>query len=289
MQFTYFTSNKTFYQDKDLRDAYLDEEATDFPVLRFHSLSAFDWLGAAFTTRHGGISIGHLASLNLGFHRGDDLSTVKENYTRIAKRLGFPLSSVVLTDQVHGTNIVEVDASHCVGEAFTKKLKYTDGIYTDHTGLVLCASFADCVPIYLVDPVTRRIALVHSGWRGTVDQISAKAVSLLIGSGTRPEDCIAVIGPSISQPNYEVSIDVLDAFRAQFSEETCKDIFYLTDPFHGQLDLWAACYYTLVTAGLSPEHIHFSGLCTHENFMHLFSHRRTNGQRGNLNAFLWLK
>ena len=158
------------------------------------------------------------------------------------------------------------------------------------TGRVSCCpTFADCVPIYVADRVHHRIALVHSGWRGTAGEISAGAVKVLRDLGSDPRDLTAVIGPCISGDHYEVTGDVIEALAPRFAPEAMRDIAVRTDETHWLCDLPAACWHTLRKAGLREEDIHFSGFCTWENDRILYSHRKSGGRRGNFNAFMGIR
>lgn len=306
-----------FYADKDIADGYLayvwpDEvpsqrESTGqeglgcaesvsvihalaaVPVIRFHALDALPGIRASFTTKLGGISTGALSTLNLGFTRGDSTAHLRENYRVAGQSVGADLPHIVMTDQVHGTVIRYAEQRMALGPDCTVKLTGVDGLWTDRPGLALSATFADCVPVYLADPVGKRIALVHSGWKGTAAEIALEAVRALSAAGSRPEDIICVIGPSIDGMHYEVTADLLTAFRARFPEEEMAVIFHRKNARHYTLDLWAAVYFSLRRAGVPIEHIHFSGISTYENADILWSHRRSGGIRGNMNGFLVLE
>ena len=106
------------------------------------------------------------------FSRGDQEENVRENFRRIADAIGFTPEDLVFSDQTHTTNIrVVTEADR--GKGFTKPLDYTDvdGLITDVPGLVLATFYADCVPLYFVDPIRKAVGLSHSGWRGTVHKI----------------------------------------------------------------------------------------------------------------------
>ncbi|MEE3393680.1 MAG: DNA-deoxyinosine glycosylase [Lachnospiraceae bacterium] len=292
----YVKPSSAFYDDKDISDGYLDLTG-DIPLIRSKVLSSSGIFDAAFSTKLGGVSSGILGSLNLGFSRGDREENLKKNFEICAEAMGSDLKHMIATDQVHGTKIVKADRSMGLGSELTRKKKSVDGLWTDEKGLVLCASFADCVPVIIADQRSAagagvhaertqgRIALVHSGWKGTVGQISAIAAEILVSEGSRKKDLEAFIGPSISGDHYQVTSDVIDSFAGVYSREELKDICRQTDKIHYQLDLWAAIWHTLVNAGLKPENIHFSGICTWENADILWSHRRSGGRRGNMNAF----
>ena len=285
----YTESGSRFYADKDTQDAYAEEDGSGLPLIRFHSLDQVPGTDAAFTTRYGGVSTGCLAELNLGFDRGDDPENVRTNYRRAVRRLGGEIRDLALTRQVHKTEIVSVVPALTLGEIPERKIKEADGLYTDVPGIILSATFADCVPIFLADRYGRRIAVVHSGWKGTVARIAEKGAAILKAEGTRAEDIIAVIGPCISRAHYEVTEEVVRAFRSVFPERECSDIIKKTDDRHSLIDLPAACWYTLVHAGVRESNIHFSGLCTYENPECLFSHRASGGKRGNMNAIFRIR
>ena len=107
--------------------------------------------------------------------------------------------------------------------------------------------------------------------------------------GSRPEDIITAIGPSICQDCYEVSEDVIEAFRENFEEKDWPGLFYRKENGKYQLNLWEANKIILLEAGILPEHISMPNLCTCCNPQLLFSHRASHGKRGNLGAFLMLK
>ena len=147
--------------------------------------------------------------------------------------------------------------------------------------------YADCVPLYFVDPVKKAIGLAHSGWRGTVAGMGACMVQFIREHfHSDPKDLIAAIGPSICVDCYEVSEEVAEQFREGFPEEVLQpgkaDGKY-------QLDLWKANESILLKAGILPEHLTVTDVCTCHNPEYLFSHRASHGQRGNLAAFLMLK
>ena len=236
------------------------------------------------------MSTGIFSSMNLNFKRGDDPDAVMENYRRIAAALDMRVEDMVLSDQTHTTN-VRVITEEDRGKGILKPQDYrdVDGMITNVPGLVLVTSYADCVPLYFVDPVRKAIGLSHSGWKGTVGHIGQKTVEKMHEVyGSEPKDIVAAIGPSICQSCYEVSEDVAEAFKTNFAENEAEDI--LLDKGNGkyQLDLWKANWYVLTDAGILPEHLSVTDLCTacHPNL--LWSHRKTNGQRGGLSAFLSL-
>lgn len=244
-----------------------------------------------FSTRLGGVSEGIYSSMNLSFTRGDKEEAVRENYNRISAALGFSPEDIVTSDQAHTANVRVITAEDR-GNGITKPRPYTDvdGMITNVPGLVLATFYADCVPLYFADPVHKAVGLSHSGWRGTAAGIGAVTVKELQKHyGTRPEDIYAAVGPSICQDCYEVSEDVILEFQKTFSRELWKDIFYRKENGKYQLNLWEANRQILLGAGILPEHISMPNLCTCCNPEFLYSHRASQGKRGNLGAFLGIK
>ena len=266
------------------------KEKNHVPYIQFKNLSATGIVKHGFSTRKGGVSTGIFSSMNLNFKRGDDPDAVLGNYRRMAAALNMRVEDMVLSDQTHTTN-VRVITEEDRGKGILKPQDYSDvdGMITNVPGIVLVTSYADCVPLYFVDPVRKAIGLSHSGWKGTVGHIGQKTVwKMHEVYGTEPKDIVAAIGPSICQSCYEVSDDVAEAFRANFTADEAADI--LLDKGNGkyQLDLWKANWYVLTDAGILPEHLSVTDLCTACHPDLLWSHRKTNGQRGGLSAFLSL-
>lgn len=266
------------------------KEKNHVPYIQFKNLSATGIVKHGFSTRKGGVSTGIFSSMNLNFKRGDDPDAVLENYRRMAAALNMRVEDMVLSDQTHTTN-VRVITEEDRGKGILKPQDYSDvdGMITNVPGIVLVTSYADCVPLYFVDPVRKAIGLSHSGWKGTVGHIGQKTVwKMHEVYGSEPKDIVAAIGPSICQSCYEVSDDVAEAFRANFTADEAADI--LLDKGNGkyQLDLWKANWYVLTDADILPEHLSVTDLCTACHPDLLWSHRKTNGQRGGLSAFLSL-
>ncbi len=261
----------------------------DFPYLYFPLLEETGMVKHCFTTRQGGVSKGIFESLNLSFTRGDDPEAVRENFRRVSKALGVEYGNFVFTEQTHTTNVRRVGREDA-GKGLIRERGYTDvdGLVTDEPGIVLSAFYADCVPLYFVDVKHKAIGLAHSGWRGTVGRIGGKTLETMrLEYQTHPQDVICAIGPSICQGCYEVSGDVAEAFAEEFPAYKGE---LLEDKGNGkyQLDLWRANERVLLDAGVRREHIAVTNLCTCCHPKLLFSHRATQGKRGNLGAFLCL-
>ena len=281
-------------------------ERNDLEYLTFPLLEETGMVKHLFTTRMGGVSEGIWGTMNLSFQRGDNPEHVLENYKRIGEVLGISPEDMVTSKQTHTTNIRLVTRND-KGKGVVSPLDYEDidGLMTKEKGIALVTSYADCVPLYFVDPVHGAIGLAHSGWRGTVGRMGAVMVEAMTKQfGTNPQELYAAIGPSICQECYEVSEDVAQEFLhlekegADVIHKMLKNGFYsgsgrIVEPGKApgkyQLDLWLANAVILRKAGIPLAQIAITDICTCHNPEYLFSHRASNGKRGNLCAFLMLK
>ncbi|MCI6536411.1 MAG: peptidoglycan editing factor PgeF [Lachnospiraceae bacterium] len=259
------------------------------PLFHFPLLDQTGEVRHCFTTRYGGVSEGIFSSLNLSFNRGDVKEDVEENYRRVAEILGTDCAHLVCSDQTHTTNVRLVTKADA-GKGVISPRDYTDvdGLITDIPGLTLVTFYADCVPLYFVDPVHHAIGLSHSGWRGTVARMGKCTLEAMHEAfGTEASDVYCAIGPSICQDCYEVSEDVAEQFMQVFPGHESE---LLIDKGNGkyQLDLWKANEIVLLDAGVQKAHLEVTDVCTCCNPELLFSHRASHGKRGNLGAFLCL-
>lgn len=263
----------------------------DVPYISFPVLSKIPFIKHAFSTRLGGVSSGIFTSMNFGvdaFTVKDDPANIHENYTRMANSIGVNPQSLVISRQVHKTNIRIVEPDDC-GKGLFAPTDYDeiDGLITNKPNITLVTKYADCVPLYFVDPKNKAIGLTHSGWRGTVKKIGKITVEEMHKNfSSNPEDIIAVVGPSICSECYEIGEEVAEEFKKAFPMNWKQDILTAKDNGKYQCDLWAANRAVLSEAGLLPKNIHISGVCTCCNSDLLFSHRKTEGKRGSLAAFL---
>lgn len=266
------------------------EPGIQVPLLHFPLLEKCSFITHAFTTRMGGVSTGDCTSMNLSFTRGDDEAAVRENYRRIAAALGTDAKQFVCSDQTHTTNVrraTKADAGK--GVVIPKDYTDVDGLITNEPGIVLSTFYADCVPLYFVDPVHRAIGLSHSGWRGTVNKMGQVTIEAMKREfGSKPEELYCAIGPSICQDCYEISRDVAEEFMKAFPKHV-NDILIQKSEEKFQLDLWKANEIVMLESGVLPEHLAVTNICTCCNPTELFSHRASKGKRGNLAAFLMIK
>lgn len=257
------------------------------PYISYRILDDIPWLKNAVSTRLGGVSKDYLASMNLGFNRGDLDENVIRNHEIFANVIGVNPKNIVTGNQTHTTNVKVVTKDDC-GKGIYRDRNYTDidGLITNEKGIVLATYYADCVPLLIVDTKNKAIGLSHSGWRGTVGKIGKVTIEKM-GElyGTKTEDIVACIGPSICQKCYEISEEVAVQFKEAFPDNI-KEI--LIDKGNGkyQLDLWECNRINFKEAGVLPENIKVTDICTCHNTDVLFSHRGHNGKRGNIGAFL---
>ena len=257
------------------------------PYISYRILDDIPWLKNAVSTRLGGVSKDYLASMNLGFNRGDLDENVIRNHEIFANVIGVNPKNIVTGNQTHTTNVKVVTKDDC-GKGIYRDRNYTDidGLITNEKGIVLATYYADCVPLLIVDTKNKAIGLSNSGWRGTVGKIGKVTIEKM-GElyGTKPEHIVACIGPSICQKCYEISEEVAVQFKEAFPDNI-KEI--LIDKGNGkyQLDLWECNRINFKEAGVLPENIKVTDICTCHNTDVLFSHRGHNGKRGNIGAFL---
>jgi YfiH family protein len=208
-------------------------------------LGGFDRLGAdvVVTTRVGGVSDPPYDSCNLGDHVGDDPTRVAENRRRLAAAMGVAPERLRLARQVHGAGVAVVDAAHVAGEA--------DALVTNDAAVAIGVLVADCVPVVVLDPTARVLAVAHAGWRGTVAAVVATTLDAMAECGASRARCHAAIGPCISGDAYQVGQDVADALRiAGLADAVRPD-------GNGRFlaDLPAAVRSQLTAAGVPAEHV----------------------------------
>jgi len=298
-------------------------------VLEAPALAKFNWLVHGFSTRLGGAS--ELITtrggqdtcekaLNLGFTDWDKSERVRDNREKFFRAIGAGKMRVVALRQIH-SDVVHAIAHVAAGgvDSATKppsgaELSGTissdappqgDALITREPGVLLVVQTADCVPILLADPKRRAIAAIHSGWRGTVRRIAAKALGRMqMEFGTKPEDVIAALGPGIGQSCYEVGSEVAAEFQAQFPNArewfegpfdqladsdndpnwlpwlTMKPPGHAPPPPRVHLDLIAANRAILEEAGIQARNISSSDLCTacRSDLFFSFRKERTTGR-----------
>ncbi len=240
-----------------------------------------------FSSRLGGVSTEkHLASLNLGYKRGEDDKAVDENYRRFFSAVfdTDDLSARAEAPQTHSAVLHYAPSGGVYPEG--------DGLYTDRSGVILTVKIADCLPILLADRKRRLVAALHAGWRGTVAGIAEKGVAALVSMGSRSEDIVAALGIAIGSCCYEVGEDFFaDVAEAQSYAFASRHI-QRRQVENGQSRLFADIRgmnrELLLAAGVLPAHIAASPLCTACQSARFFSHRASKGLRGTMAASIML-
>ncbi|NTW05593.1 MAG: peptidoglycan editing factor PgeF [Peptococcaceae bacterium] len=269
------------------------QQIREFQGLRYLSFDLLEKTGIvnhAFTTRQGGFSQGSCNSLNMTFTDNDRADRVVANREKAAQALGYNLKQMVCGQQVHGTSIrtvSEIDKGRG-NISYLDSISDTDGLITNVPGLLLASFYADCVPIFLVDPVKKVIGLVHAGWRGSVAKIAESAIFAMNKSyKVKPEDCLAVIGPSIGACCYEVDELVRENVAEKWLEP--EKYFSFVKQGHWRLDLPLLNKDIMINAGLAEESIFLSGICTACNQDLFFSYRGQKGDCGRMASLMGLK
>ena len=239
-----------------------------------------------FSTRIGGVSPAPWDSLNLGVGRGDDMDRIRENYRRFCAALGVDEHRAVLSKQVHEDNIRHVTADDC-GKGLFRDRDYTsvDAMVTDTPEIPLVVFSADCGTILLEDPVTGAVGACHAGWRGTALGIAEKTVTAMVNAyGCDPNNIRAALGPCISPCCFETDEDVPQAMIAALGDEAMPAITTKGAKYHVDIKYLNRLF--LQKAGVLPEHMDTSPLCTACDPDQFWSARRHKDQRGSLGAII---
>lgn len=228
-----------------------------WPLLDGHPVQA------VVTSRRGGVSEGPYASLNLGLHVGDDPGAVQVNRQRAAAAIGLTLDDLVFCNQTHGRTVVEVSSADAGRGARTAAtaIPGADALVTREAGVGLVVMVADCVPILLFDPVSRTLACVHAGWRGTVARVVEATIGAMAAHGVRAADLLVGVGPAIPGERYQVGEEVLDAARDGLGVDA-DAVISPDGTGRWRFDLWAANTRLLTAAGVPPQQISVSGIPT---------------------------
>lgn len=264
------------------------------PVLNYYNLS--DDVKAFSTTRHGGVSEGNYASLNINEYCGDSKANTDANRLLLANELGIDANHIIMPHQTHGVE------SRIIGEEFAtlpdgvKKmlLEGVDAVMTNIPGMCIGVSTADCIPVLLYDEEHHAAAAIHAGWRGTQARIVHKAVQeMRMAYQTDPTKLKAVIGPGISLDNFEVGDEVYADFEqaafdmSAIAEERIKRNPNADDPTKAferkwHINLPLANIQMLTHNGVDEANIINTGICTFDNADNYFSARRLGIESGRI-------
>lgn len=215
----------------------------------------------AFTTRRAG---------NMALHTGDAPAEVKKRHHLFLQCLGLDDGNLVAARQVHGVQVALIDRN-TPGRGATDLgdlIPDTDALITREPGVVLSIFTADCLPIFIYDPVTPAIGIIHAGWRGSLARIAAITVERMVEHfGTDPGRCLAGIGPAICRECFQVSPELADTFSKEIPEAViCNATGCYVD-----LPLFNAK--VLQSVGIMEASIDYSKLCTVCHPGEFFSYR----------------
>lgn len=250
----------------------------------------FPSLHAGFTIRTDGCSKAPFASFNLGLHVGDQREQVVTNRRMLCGELGFPFSAFTCAEQIHGNKVVRITEQNkgAGRDSMEDCIAAADGTFTNEPGVLLTSYYADCVPLYFLDPTSKAVGLAHAGWRGTVARISEQMVQAFAETyGSKPENILTAIGPSIGGCCYEVDERIIEQVKlAAKSWEPC-----VTALSAGKymLDLGMLNQVIMEEIGIKSEHILRTDWCTSCRTDLFFSYRKEAGKTGRMASYIgWL-
>lgn len=245
-------------------------EIHGLPLWQFESLSGIGSIRHFVTDRR---SDEKGKEFTLSYSSSPDRAEIQRNRTTLAAAMGIPESQLFFPSQVHKTNIVQVSRA-----TPKEALLETDALITNENGLCIAVMSADCVPILLYDRKNRAVGAVHSGWRGTVARILEKTLKEMQKAfGTRGEDLIACIGPSVCQDSYEVGAEVVQEVEQSFKEASTLLLPQANNK--AKLDLWKANMLQLQAFGVEEAQVEIADLCTIKNNESFFSARKGDSGR----------
>jgi YfiH family protein len=222
-----------------------------------------------FFTRTGGVSEGIYRGLNTGVGSNDDREKVAENRRRVAAWMGVPAEKLLSVYQIHSPDVI------VVREAFSPPRPKADAMVTDRPGLAICASAADCGPVLFADPQARVIGAAHAGWKGALTGVLENTVTAMEGLGAKRDRIVAVLGPSISQKNYEVGPEFVERFTASDSRNS-RYFVPSGKPGHALFDLNLYTVDRLAKTGVQASQL---GRCTYAEEDLFYSYRRTTHRK----------
>ncbi len=232
--------------------------------LQFPHLSEYADIRHGIFTRQGGFSKGCFQGLNVGMGNGDNVDHVVQNRKAISGCMGN--SELVFANQVHGTTIASSPESGSLDSGLLAgKFESADALITDSPGKTLVIQTADCQAVLIYDPVQTAVADIHSGWRGSIQNIIGLTVQAMIKKfGSDPKDILAGIGPSLGPCCAEFTHYRAEIPKAFWSYKNRANCF----------DFWAISRDQLTDAGIPANHIVSSNLCTRCRTDMFFSYRK---------------
>ena len=271
-----------------LQKGYRLSSSKGVGIITADNLSAQNGVAHGFSTRAGGISPAPFDSLNLGLTRTDPIENVKRNFKILADASGFDYKSITVLNHEHGTNIIRVEKEDRGRGLEKAPFPFCDGLVTNDPDVTLSALHADCSAIFVYDPVKRVDGLAHAGWKGTIYRIGRKLIEKMTAEfGSDPGNLIAATGPCICFDCFEVDNELAEKFINEFGYEK---IAKKNNKKKGKafVDIKAALAIQLIEAGIMPEKLFLTDLCTYERQDLFYSYRRDGINTGDMASFIRL-
>ena len=184
-------------------------------MIRSKKLLKFKEIQHGFFNKKGGKSVGMYSSLNCGKGSGDSKKKVLKNLNIVCNKIGVPYKRLILLNQIHSNKFYFINKNY----KFNNKRLEGDALITNIKGVALGVLTADCTPILIYDKHRKIISAIHAGWRGAYKDLVKKVIKFLIKNGSESKNLVGVIGPCISQKNYEVKKD----FEVKFNKKDIKN------------------------------------------------------------------
>ncbi|MCD6374514.1 MAG: peptidoglycan editing factor PgeF [Caldisericaceae bacterium] len=238
------------------------------PVIKkFQLFNEFRELLHGFSTRQGGFSKAPFDELNLGLSTPDDPQVVKRNRQLFFKELKLPNNYLVFPQQTHSANVQIVNKPGIVSNC--------DALITNQKNLFLTVQTADCFPVFIFDPLKKVVALVHSGWRGTAQNIVGRTIKKMEKNfGCKAVDLLVAIGPGVQQTCYQVDEKTANYFQQRFLQPD--------GPGHFKLDVQSKIIAQLKECRVPESQIEWDSQCTHCAKEAYYSYRRDGLNSGRM-------
>jgi YfiH family protein len=222
-----------------------------------------------FFTRAGGVSDGIYGSLNIGTGSSDNQELVRENRKRVARWMGVEADCLMTAHQVHSPDVL------VVREPFPGDRPKADGLVTDRPGIAVAASTADCGPVLFADARMRVVGACHAGWKGAFTGVLESTIAAMETLGSRRDSIVAVLGPSITQENYEVGPEFIQRF-VDVDPDHSRYFVASPNPGHAMFDLNGYTVDRLRKAGVVAQML---GRCTYAEEELFYSYRRATHRK----------
>lgn len=241
-------------------------------IITSEKFSRFPEIVFGFSTKSGGISPEPFG-MNLSVATNDAKENVYRNREIFFNNLGIDLSDVNFQKQIHSTDSVRIESPGFAGDC--------DATFTNKPGVFLTVSVADCLPVFIFDPVKKIIAGIHAGWRGSADQITFKTIERIKNEfNSNPEDMIVFVGPCISQDKFEVGVEVGELFT--------EDVKFFRNGKYF-IDIRNENVKQLLKSGIVESNIEHCSLCTFTESELLHSYRRDGAASGRMFGVIGMK